>query len=183
MTAPPSCAAPSPRLATAQLATERLILRALSPAGAADLLSGIAAPDRGWAADYPDEADVVAATGYLWALEHVGDLAPFGPYQLLRRTDGVVIGGAGFHGPPVAGAVEIAYAVVPSARGRGYATEAVRALVAFAAACGVQSVSAVVAADNAASRRVARAAGFALAEPDGAFLRYTRSLRRAELRR
>ncbi len=147
------------------------------------MLSGTAAPEGEWAADYPDEADVLAATGYLWAIEHVGDVAPFGPYQLLRREDGLVIGGAGFHGPPVGGEVEIAYAVVPSARGLGYATEAVRALVAFAAAFGVQSVSAVIAANNVVSQRVARAAGFQLAGPEGTLVRYTRSRRDGAPRR
>ena len=81
------------------------------------------------------------------------------------------------------GEVEIAYAVVPSARALGYATEAVRALVAFAAASGVQSVCALVAATNVVSQRVALAAGFDLAGPDGAFLRYTPRLRGAEPRR
>lgn len=125
----------------------------------------------------------MAATGYLWALEHVGDYAPFGPYQLVRRADGLVIGSGGFHGPPVCGEVEIAYAVAPSARALGYATEAVRALVAFAAASGAQSVCALVASTNVVSQRVALAAGFDLAGPDGAFLRYTLRLRRAEPRR
>ena len=182
MTAP-ICAGPGPRTATAHLATHRLILRPLAPAVAADLLSGVGPPGSRWARDYPGEADVVAATGYLWALEHVGDYAPFGPYQLVRRADGLVIGGAGFHGSPVRGEVEIAYAVVPSARGRGYATEAASALVALAAASGVRSVSAVVAATNVVSQRVALAAGLDLAGPDRAFLRYTRRLRRAEPRR
>ena len=156
-----------------QLTTARLVLPALSPAGAADLLAGIAAPDRIWAADYPGLDDAVAATAYLWALEHVGDFPPYGPFQLVRRADGVVIGGAGFHGPPVGGEVEIAYAVVPSARGNGYASEAVRALVDLAAASGARSVSAVVAADNDASERVARAVGFVVRSADAATRRYT----------
>ena len=175
----PSDARSAARLATAQLLTERLVLCPLSPAGAADLLAGVEAPGLRWAPDYPDEADVVAATGFLWALEHVRDFAPFGPYQLVRRVDGLVIGGGGFHGPPVCGEVEIAYAVVPSARGLGYATEAARGLIALAAASGVRSVFAVVAADNIASRRVAIAVGLRLlAGPDGGLLRYTRTLPR-----
>ena len=156
-----------------QLTTARLVLSALTPAGAADLLAGIVAPGRTRAADYPGQDDVVAATAYLWALEHVGDFPPYGPYQLVRRADAVVIGGAGFHGPPVGGEVEIAYAVVPSARGNGYATEAIRALVDLAAASGARSVSAVVAADNVASARVALAAGFVVRSADAATRRYT----------
>ena len=46
-----------------------------------------------------------------------------------------IIGTAGFKGPPDdAGIVEIAYGIAPSYQGRGYATEAARALVQFAGA-------------------------------------------------
>lgn len=48
---------------------------------------------------------------------------------------GHVIGSAGFKGPPdSSGMVEIAYGIVPSRQGRGYATEAAGALVRFARA-------------------------------------------------
>jgi ribosomal-protein-alanine N-acetyltransferase len=48
-------------------------------------------------------------------------------------ADDCIIGGAGFVGPPdAAGVVEIAYGIVPEYQGRGYATEAARALVDFA---------------------------------------------------
>ena len=44
-----------------------------------------------------------------------------------------MIGGASFKGPPDGtGVVEIAYGIVPSFEGRGYATEAARALVEYA---------------------------------------------------
>ena len=56
-------------------------------------------------------------------------------FFLVERARGEVIGTAGFKGPPdAAGMVEIAYGVVPSVEGRGYATEAAGALVRFAAA-------------------------------------------------
>jgi [ribosomal protein S5]-alanine N-acetyltransferase len=73
-----------------------------------------------------------------------------------------VVGHAGFHGPPDAdGAVEVGYTVLPHLRGRGYATEALRALVADAAAVpGVRVVRASVSPDNAASLAVVRRVGF-----------------------
>jgi RimJ/RimL family protein N-acetyltransferase len=44
-----------------------------------------------------------------------------------------IVGTAGFKGPPNDdGVVEIAYGIVPSRQGRGYATEAAKALVEFA---------------------------------------------------
>lgn len=54
-------------------------------------------------------------------------------FFILERAGGQLIGSAGFKGPPDGdGVVEIAYGVVPSREGRGYATEAARALIAFA---------------------------------------------------
>jgi ribosomal-protein-alanine N-acetyltransferase len=54
-------------------------------------------------------------------------------FAVVERASGSVIGSAGFKGPPdSAGMVEIAYGIVPSCQGRGYATEAAAALVAFA---------------------------------------------------
>ena len=54
-------------------------------------------------------------------------------FAVIPRESGEVIGSAGFKGPPdVDGMVEIAYGIVPGYQGRGYATEAATALLAFA---------------------------------------------------
>ena len=54
-------------------------------------------------------------------------------YWLLERESETAVGAVGFKGPPDAdGMVEIGYGVVPSREGRGYATEAAAAVVAFA---------------------------------------------------
>jgi RimJ/RimL family protein N-acetyltransferase len=56
-------------------------------------------------------------------------------YGVVHRGINAVIGTAGFKGPPDAdGVVEIAYGIVPSQEGRGFATEAAHALVKFALA-------------------------------------------------
>lgn len=53
-------------------------------------------------------------------------------FAVVEREGGSAIGTAGFKGPPdPEGIVEIAYAIVPGHQGRGYATEAAEALVAF----------------------------------------------------
>ena len=58
-------------------------------------------------------------------------------FFVVHRESRSVIGSAGFKGPPDAdGVVEIAYGIVPSFEGQGYATEAASALVGFAFASG-----------------------------------------------
>ena len=54
-------------------------------------------------------------------------------FWVVEKSAGEIVGGAGFKGAPDAdGMVEIAYGIVPSREGRGYATEAARALIHFA---------------------------------------------------
>jgi ribosomal-protein-alanine N-acetyltransferase len=54
-------------------------------------------------------------------------------FRVVDRETRAVIGSAGFKGPPdAAGMVEIAYGIAPQYEGRGYATEAATALIAFA---------------------------------------------------
>src|SRR5262245_6872366 len=54
-------------------------------------------------------------------------------FDMIDRTTDVVVGGCGFKGPPgTDGTVEIAYGVAPPHQGKGYATEAAEALVAYA---------------------------------------------------
>lgn len=78
----------------------------------------------------------------------------------VAEPDGVVVGHAGFHGPPDAdGMVEIAYSVDPAWRRQGYATAMLRELLRRAAAePGVTTVRATIRPDNAAS--LATIAGF-----------------------
>jgi ribosomal-protein-alanine N-acetyltransferase len=54
-------------------------------------------------------------------------------FAVIQREGNSVIGSVGFKGPPdKAGMVEIAYGIVPGFQGRGYATEAAQAGIAFA---------------------------------------------------
>jgi RimJ/RimL family protein N-acetyltransferase len=56
-------------------------------------------------------------------------------FAVVERESQTIIGSAGFKGPPDGdGRVEIGYGIVPDYQGRGYATEAAAALVAFALA-------------------------------------------------
>lgn len=59
-------------------------------------------------------------------------------FAVLHGEGQTVIGSAGFNGAPDSdGVVEVAYGIVPDFEGRGYATEANAALVAFAFASGL----------------------------------------------
>jgi ribosomal-protein-alanine N-acetyltransferase len=70
---------------------------------------------------------------WLAQLEHATEPDPWRyGFAVIHREHEIVIGSAGFTGPPDAsGFVEIAYGIVPDYQGHGYATEAAAALVAF----------------------------------------------------
>ncbi|MEV4441033.1 GNAT family protein [Streptomyces sp. NPDC049577] len=139
----------------ADLTTDRLVLRRW-PAGELDaVLDGSRLPH--WADDFPADGDREIA-GYLATLTDPGHLA--GQRQLVERGSGLVIGSAGLFWPPADGTVEFGYGIVPSRRGRGYATEAARALVTLGfTAPGVHTVGATVDLSNPASIRVLEKAG------------------------
>lgn len=140
---------------------ERLDLEPLSAASVAAVLG----PRRGadWAEDFPTEGDTLIARGSADASDPAATY-PWCHYHLRERSSGQLVGGIGFHHPPQEGVVEIGYGVAPSRQRRGYATEAVNALVEVAFAHGAAAVVATVDADNVASRRVLEKAGFALVE-------------------
>jgi RimJ/RimL family protein N-acetyltransferase len=113
-----------------------------------------------WAADYPFDGDVIGVTAFLRATSAHGDQRPFGHYRITRTADGQAVGGIGFKGRPQNGCVEIGYGLAPSARGRGYAAEALTALLTVAAEHGVSRVVADTDTGNIASQRTLERAGF-----------------------
>ncbi len=87
-------------------------------------------------------------------------------FAVVRPDSGSVIGSVGFKGPPdAAGAVEVAYGIVPVCQGNGYATEVAEAAVAFAFGDGrVRLVRAHTLPTANASTRVLAKCGFASAD-------------------
>jgi RimJ/RimL family protein N-acetyltransferase len=83
-------------------------------------------------------------------------------FGIVHREHALVIGSAGFKGPPDdEGTVEIAYGIAPAFQGRGYATEAAQALLAYALDSGrVRLVRAHTAPTSNASTRVLTKCGF-----------------------
>ena len=83
-------------------------------------------------------------------------------FAMLQRGSDTTVGSCGYKGPPDRDAsVEIAYGVDPAFEGRGYATEAARALAEFAFATGnVRVVRAHTRPEPSASTRVLTKCGF-----------------------
>ncbi|WP_234320151.1 GNAT family N-acetyltransferase [Streptomyces sp. SBT349] len=164
---PSSSASPAPP-DEGDLLTERLVLRPWTPAE-------LFAVDRGerqphWAPDFPAEGDQVIA-GIL--TQHPEGLTGSGHRQVIERGSGLVVGSIGLFWPPNDGAVDVGYGIIASRRGRGYATEATRAMVAFGlAAPGVEAVTAEVDLANTASVRVLEKAGMTRTSEDGVTARY-----------
>ena len=110
--------------------------------------------------------------GFLRATARGGEQRPFGYYRITRLANGRAVGGIGFKGQPEGGCVEIGYGLAPSARGHGYAAEAVVALLAMAADHGLSKVVADTTLDNIASQRTLIRAGFRLVATNGELHHY-----------
>lgn len=140
---------------------DRLTLQGVTPAAAADLSAG---GDGGfpWMVGGPFEGTREAAGMVLKAYETGVHRPEFGLFVLVRREDGLAVGGMGFHGAPdEEGRAEVGYDLVEGARGRGYAGEALGALSQWALARDdVHLLCAAIDAGNLPSQRVAERAGY-----------------------
>ena len=152
--------------------TARLQLHAIDVAEGERIVARSPGPDDSWASDFPFEGDVGAVGGFLYATSTDGEQQPFGYYRVTRLDDGRAVGGVGFKGQPDGGCVEIGYGLAPSARGHGYAAEAVGALLAVAAGHGLSRVVADTTLDNIASQRTLVRSGFRLVRTDAELHHY-----------
>jgi RimJ/RimL family protein N-acetyltransferase len=147
-----------------QILTKRLQLLQLDVVQVRNLLEGRADAERPWMSGYPIEGTLVAAEAFLRTVDAGVDPGPYGMYQLVRQSDSLVVGDIGFHAPPdSSGTVTVGYGLAAQARGQGYATEALQALIGWALAQpGVRGVEADTAHGNVASQRVMERAGMRL---------------------
>ena len=149
------------------LVTARLLIHPLNAAEAEQVLTGTPDDASGWAPGYPAEGDASAARRFLGTCASTGDPQQFGTYVIRRREDGRAIGGVDFHGrPDENGSVTIGYGLISSAHGKGYASEALRALLTFARAQGVSRVHGDTGRENFASQHVMTAVGMRLVAED-----------------
>lgn len=138
----------------------RVVLREQLPADARLLTAGLPGA-LVWIDGVPGAGSVTAARMMVKAAD-AGRYAPgWGLFAIQRAADAVAIGGIGFHGPPADGAVEVGYDLSVSARGAGWATEALRVLAGWALRQpGVSTVMAATAPENTPSQRVLDRVGF-----------------------
>ena len=143
------------------LTTERLVLRAFTLADAPDVQRY--ASDRDVAAmtlsiphPYPDDG------AEKWIGTHAvkyadGRLASF---AITERDSGALAGAIGLHLEPAHGRAELGYWIAKPYWGRGYATEAAQAMIAFGfGSLGLNKIHAAVFIKNQASDRVIRKIG------------------------
>ncbi|TLS41277.1 GNAT family N-acetyltransferase [Streptomyces montanus] len=140
---------------------ERLTLQGVTPAAAADLQAGGTGGFE-WIEGGPCEGTRFAAGMVVKAYETGVHRPQWGVFVLVRAEDGRAVGGMGFHSAPdEMGHVEVGYDVVEAARNNGYATEALRALSAWALERDdMKRLIATVDHDNTPSQGVVSRAGF-----------------------
>jgi RimJ/RimL family protein N-acetyltransferase len=156
--------------------TARLQLHPIDVAEAERIVARSPAATDAWADDYPFEGDLGAVGMFLRATATHGEQRPFGYYRVTSLADGRAIGGLGFKGQPDGGCAEIGYGLAPSARGHGYAAEAVIALLSVAAEHELSRVIADTTLENIASQRTLIRAGFRLVSSDAELYRYENRL-------
>lgn len=164
-----------------EIRTERLVLRTLTRDEATAVVAGDRT-GRVWADDYPSEGDLVVAGIACEAGDHYDETAPYTVLQVRRLDSGAAIGGIGFiSAPEPDGSAEIGYGLAESARGAGYATEALEGVAAWAAEQGLLVLVALTTTDNLDSQRVLERTCFTrggLVEvDDGQMIRWERRLR------
>lgn len=141
--------------------TDRLTLQGVTPAAAADLKAG---GDGGfvWVEGGPFDGTREAAEWMMKAYDGGVHRPEWGLFVLVRREDGLAVGGVGFHGvPDDEGRAEVGYDLAESARGHGYATEALRTLSDLALTRdGVEQLFATIEGANTPSQGVASRAGY-----------------------
>jgi RimJ/RimL family protein N-acetyltransferase len=146
---------------------DRLTLQGVTPAAAADLRAGGTGGFE-WIEGGPFEGTRDAAGMVMKAYEDGTHRPEWGMFVLVRGEDGRAVGAMGFHGAPdEEDRAEVGYDLAENARGHGYATEALRALSAWALARDdVKLLFAAIDRSNFPSQGVISRAGFTRVSED-----------------
>ncbi|WP_368496858.1 GNAT family N-acetyltransferase [Herbiconiux sp. A18JL235] len=155
--------------------TARTTLEPISGALAQRIIDRDERDGDAWHPEYPFADEL----GPLRALAASPTTDPVFTLYLVRDAHGVAVGGFGFFGPPDhTGTVEFGYGLVPSARGKGLATEAVIGALEHAAQHGALRARADTDVANSASQRVLEKAGLSEIERTGTTVSFARELER-----
>jgi aminoglycoside 6'-N-acetyltransferase len=149
------------------LVTERLYLRRSRPEDAETISEYRTDPDvhryQGWERTDPDG---VRAEIREMQSRSPGESGGWVQLSVEEREGGRLVGDVGLSpAEDEPGVIKVGYTIAPASQGKGYATEAIVALVAYAFdALGAEVVRAYASAENVASLRVAEKAGMRLIE-------------------
>jgi [ribosomal protein S5]-alanine N-acetyltransferase len=136
----------------------RLVLRPIGRDVALALLEGRVAQGVVFGPGYPSQFSLEVME--LVAGARVGQASGLGPFFMVRKADDAVVGEIGASLDGASATAQVGYAVVEPCWGRGYATEALGALLAYLLAdAGVRRVVAETLVGHVASRRVLEKAG------------------------
>lgn len=155
----------SPGASEAVIETERLLLRRPRAEDAEAIFTRYASdPDVTRYMGWPRHEHLRHAQAFLRFSDIEWGRWPAGPYLILSRADGALLGGTGlaFTSPHVA---ETGYVLARDAWGKGYASEALAAMVAHARTLGVTRLFARCHSDHRPSQHVLEKAGFVPDDP------------------
>lgn len=142
--------------AVVQIDAGRLALRPIHRPVARMLLDGGTPRGLSFAPGYPSPFSLEVMELVVEAQE----LGRFGPFFMVRKADGVVVGEIGCSVDDACATGQVGYTVVEPCWGQGYATEALRALLSHVLAePAIRRVIAETMVEHAASRRVMEKAG------------------------
>jgi len=145
-----------------EIETARLFLRRPAMSDAAAIFGGYAAdPEVTRFLGWPRHRSVHDTREFLRFSAHEWERWPAGPYLILMRDDGTLVGSTGLGFQSRDSAVT-GYVLARQAWGRGYATEALAAMVDLARSLGVERLFALCHPDHRPSQRVLEKCGFVL---------------------
>lgn len=140
--------------------TDRLVLRHVERGDAPFILELLT--DADFLANIGDRGVHDLEAAEYWVTEKMPDIYAehgFGMWVIAERESGAAVGLAGLVRRDGLDHVDVGYALLPAGRGKGYAREAARAVLEWAANQGIAPVVAIVSPHNAASMAVLESLG------------------------
>jgi ribosomal-protein-alanine N-acetyltransferase len=148
-----------------EVETARLVLRRPRMNDAASIFERYASdPDVTRFLGWPRHASIHATEAFLQFSEQEWERWPVGPYLILSRANGRLLGGSGLSFQSAHEAMT-GYVLAKDVWGRGYATETLTAVVAVARRLGVRRLTAQCHPEHWPSRRVLEKCGFVRDDP------------------